>query len=203
MDAESSPDEARLAASMIAYQAGELDGFTDLYAELAGDLERFFAGAAGWAVAEDLMQETFLEIHRSRRSYRPPRPVRPWVFGLARNVLRRHRRAAWRRERKESAAGAAAKPATGATRAEDAALAAGDVQDALRRLPAGRREAWLLHHQHGWSFHEIAARLSIGVDAAKRRASRAMGDLRRALGAGTQPARAADKERKNGGDSLG
>lgn len=183
VDAESSPEEARLAASMAAYQAGELEGFTDLYAELVGDLERFFAAAAGGPAAEDLVQETFLEIHRSRRSYRPPRPVRPWVFGLARNVLRRHRRAAWRRERKEAAAGAAADAAIATNRAEDAALAAGDVQDALRRLPAGRREAWLLHHEHGWSFHEIAARLSIGVEAAKQRASRAMSDLRRALGA--------------------
>src|SRR5262245_51975016 len=101
---EPAEDEARLVASMAAYQAGEAEGFLSLYAELAGDLERFFAATVGAATAEDLVQDTFLEIHRSRRSYRPPRPVRPWVFGLARNVLHRHRRAAWRRRRREEAA---------------------------------------------------------------------------------------------------
>jgi DNA-directed RNA polymerase specialized sigma24 family protein len=45
-----------------------------------------------------------------------------------------------------------------------------------------RREVWILHHQHGWTFQEIAARLAIGVDAAKLRSSRAMRSLRRVLG---------------------
>jgi DNA-directed RNA polymerase specialized sigma24 family protein len=98
-----SEGEARLVSAMIAYQAGKLEGFTDLYAELASDLVRFFVGTAGHEVAEDLTQEAFLEIHRSRRTYRAPKPVRPWVFGLAWNVLRRYRRNAWRHRRREEA----------------------------------------------------------------------------------------------------
>jgi DNA-directed RNA polymerase specialized sigma24 family protein len=39
----------------------------------------------------------------------------------------------------------------------------------------------VLHYHHGWSFQEIAARLSIGVDAAKLRSSRAMRGLRALL----------------------
>ena len=176
---------------MVAYQAGEVDGFSDLYAELASDVERYFAASVGSTAAEDLAQETFLEIHRSRRSYCPPRPVRPWVFGLARNVLKRHRRSTWRRERRETAAGVASPVAAGPF---EGGHAAGDLREALSQLPANRREAWLLHHQQGWSFQEIATRLSIGVDAAKRRASRAMGDLRRALGLAAKPADSGDDE---------
>jgi len=193
------PDgEARLVVAMIAYQAGKLDGFTALYAELAGDLERFFVGTAGREVAEDLVQDAFLEIHRSRRTYRAPKPVRPWVFGLAWNVLRRHRRAAWRRRRREEAAGAALARSTEASRRDRPLFDAGDLQEALRRLPATRREAWVLHHQHGWSFPEIAARLAIGVDAAKLRSSRAMRSLRRVLGVAQPQERAAGCDYEKG-----
>jgi RNA polymerase sigma-70 factor, ECF subfamily len=179
-------------SAMTAYQAGDLDGFTNLYAELASDLKRFFNGTAGSDVAEDLVQEAFLEIHRSRRTYRAPRPVRPWVFGLARNVLRRYRRAAWRRRRREEAAGVALAGESTASRGDRLLFDSRDLEEALRRLPASRREAWVLHHRHGWTFPEIAARLAIGVDAAKLRSSRAMRSLRRAMGARPDPAADAD-----------
>ena len=185
--------EACLVSSMVSYQAGELDGFADLYADLADDLERYFAAAAGRGVAEDLVQDTFLEIHRSRRTYRSPAPVRPWVFGLARNVLRRHRRTAWRRARREHAA--AIDFRIESAHRERGSVDAGHLQEALRSLPATRRAAWLLHHQHGWSFQEIATRFSIGVDAAKLRSSRAMCALRRLLGARPESATGGDDEK--------
>ena len=180
------PDkDAGLVAGMVAYQAGELVGFEELYASLAGDLERFFAAAEGGGVAKDLVQDTFLEIHRSRRVYLPPLPVRPWVFGLARNVLRRHRRVAWRRARRESAATPEPGPPAWKSKfppSNGSPFDAGDIEEALRGLPPARREAWVLHHMQGWSFEEIAARLGIGVNAAKLRSSRAMRALRGALG---------------------
>lgn len=189
-----------LVSSMTAYQAGRLAGFEALYAALAGDLERFFASAQGRGAAKDLVQETFLEIHRSRRTYLPPRPVRPWVFGLARNVLRRHRRAAWRRARHESALAGASLHAQAArsSAVNGVALDARDVDDALSHLPVARREAWMLHHVYGWSFPEIATRLRIGVDAAKLRSSRAMRSLRSALG--VEPLPTQRRNRKRSGD---
>lgn len=36
--------------------------------------------------ASDLVQETFLQMHRSRHTYLPGRPVRPWAFAIARYV---------------------------------------------------------------------------------------------------------------------
>jgi RNA polymerase sigma-70 factor, ECF subfamily len=181
VDRVSTDEEARLVASMTSYQGGAIEGFADLYADLVDGLERFFSAAAGRDTAQDLVQETFLEIHRSRRTYRPPAPVRPWVFGLARNVLRRHRRAAWRRRERETAAARAIDPAAEGRHARPA-VDGNDLREALQRLSATRREAWVLHHHHGWSFQEIAARLSIGVDAAKLRSSRATRALREWLG---------------------
>src|SRR5262249_17673946 len=49
-------------------------------------------------VADDLLQETFLQVHRSRAAYNPAYAVKPWVFGLARNVFLMN----WRGDRRRS-----------------------------------------------------------------------------------------------------
>jgi RNA polymerase sigma-70 factor (ECF subfamily) len=170
-----------LVSLMVAYQAGGLDAFEGLYASLAPQLRRHFAatGPAGL----DLVQETFLEIHRSRHTYTPPLPVTPWVFGVARNVARRH----WRRHRRRDARlvaleSAPAPVAPGSER--EPAIPAADVETALLRVPPAGRDAWLMHHLHGLTFPEIADRLRIETSAARLRAHRAMVVLRTALGIG-------------------
>lgn len=179
---EQEDEHAELVACMRAYQAGSLDAFERLHARLAGDVERFFGGAErrGAGPAQDLAQETFLELHRARRTYLPPLPVRPWVFGIARNVERRHRRERARRSRIFQD-GIPREPATAPRTVETA-----DLRAALDHLPPAGRTAWQLHHVHGWSFAEIAARLGIGSGAAKLRSSRAARALRAFLsGRGT------------------
>lgn len=182
----SSPTERaeppQLAALMVAYQAGELDAFEQLYAALAEDVHRYFSRVyRDSALARDLVQDTFLELHRSRRTYAPPLPVRPWVFGIARHVLARSRRAG--RSRADAPAGeeldhdAAAADSAGHAPPGDAL----DLGAALSELPASTRIPWLLHHLFGFSFQSIAARLGVTVMAAKLRSSRAKRALRLAL----------------------
>jgi RNA polymerase sigma-70 factor (ECF subfamily) len=172
-------EERQLVASMVAYQAGRLDAFEALYAALAPALGRYF-GARAPAGGADLVQEVFLEIHRSRHTYSPPLPVTPWVFGVARNVERRH----WRRRRRHDSRLVALETARGTESAarHPSRLAPSDVDDALGRLPPAGRDAWLLHHVHGLSFPEIADRLRIEAGAARLRAHRAMVALRGLLG---------------------
>ena len=178
----SDDDEAELVALMVDYQAGQLAAFERLYGRLAGELERFLAAVLrDPQVVRDLVQETFLELHRSRRTYRPPLPVRPWVFGVARNVVRRHRRDTARRRRFEEPARDEARAPTAPEPGSNAAAV--DLERALALLPPGKRDAWLLHHGEGLSFKEVARRLGIGVGNAKLRSSRAMGALRAYLGA--------------------
>src|SRR5262249_29558416 len=95
-------DEGALVALMIAYQAGDLAAFEQLYAALADDIRGYFARSYRGGVVGDLAQEVFLELHRARRTYAPPLPVRPWVFGIARNVAARSRRAARARPQAET-----------------------------------------------------------------------------------------------------
>jgi RNA polymerase sigma-70 factor (ECF subfamily) len=169
-----SAEEAELVDCMRAYQAGSLAAFERLHAAVAGELRRFFAaGARDAGAAQDLVQETLLELHRARRTYLPPLPVRPWVFGIARNVERRHRREVARRRRVLAEEDAAPEPASVPSAVENA-----DLRTALRALPASRRSPWVLHHVHGLSFAEIAGRLGIGAGAAKLRSSRASRALR-------------------------
>src|SRR5579859_6196466 len=82
---------------MIRYQGGSLEAFEEIYAEVASGVRRYLLRLAGSSeIADDLLQETFLQIHRSRAAYNPKYAVRPWVFGLARNVFLMNRRAARR-----------------------------------------------------------------------------------------------------------
>src|SRR5262245_22238569 len=90
---DQSADEQQLIELMVAYQRGERAAVERLYALLCKDVQSYFAGACrDRRVIDDLAQDTFLEMHRSRQSYSPPLPVRPWLFGIARNVLARARR---------------------------------------------------------------------------------------------------------------
>jgi RNA polymerase sigma-70 factor, ECF subfamily len=90
-----SEEDHELRALMIRYQGGSIDAFQEIYSQLAQGVRRYLSHLAGGSeIADDLLQETFLQMHRSRAAYNPNYAVRPWVFGLARNVFLMNRRAA-------------------------------------------------------------------------------------------------------------
>jgi RNA polymerase sigma-70 factor (ECF subfamily) len=179
-EAEARPIEAdalerELCTLMEGYLDGRIEAFDGLYAALSGRLRGYLLSQCrDPALADDLLQDTFLQVHRSRRTYQPGRPVTPWVFAIARHVFLMKRRSTGRRLRFEErlAAGAAI---SDVVRDDATALVEKDeMRRALDRVPADQREALLLHHVQGWSFAEIAARLGIRVNAAKTRAFRGM-----------------------------
>jgi RNA polymerase sigma-70 factor (ECF subfamily) len=131
------PDEESLTRLMIEYQAGRMEAFERLYALLSPLLARHLEAVARGGAARDLVQETFLEMHRSRHTYLPPLPVRPWAFGIARNVLRRHWRVSAKHRLEIAGGDAALGPAPAA--AHPSGADARDLGDALRALPPGRR----------------------------------------------------------------
>src|SRR5262245_56447614 len=86
---------------MQGYLGGRIDAFDGLYDALAGRLRGYLLSLCrDAALADDLLQETFVQMHRSRRTYEPGRPVTPWVFAIARHVylMNRTRRPAARFE---------------------------------------------------------------------------------------------------------
>jgi len=165
---------------MRLYQAGDAAAFERLYGLLEPLLRRRLAALARDPDrVRDLVQETFLQIHRARRTWDPTRPVLPWASAIARHVFLMERRAWARRLRREAAAARSAEAEPGG----HGALARRTLDDLLAQLAPGRRRLLELHHLVGLSFREAGARLGIGEGAARVRASRALAELRRALDA--------------------
>jgi RNA polymerase sigma-70 factor (ECF subfamily) len=166
---------------MEAYQRGQISGFERLYTLLAPDLRRYLASLT-WnrERTEDLLQETFLQLHRARHTYIPPRPVRPWVFAIARHCYLMDRRTFLRKRRAETSAdekwGEIPVPSelNGYTDIDA-------VRRALRDTPDDPREAVLLHYVWGFSYSEIGKMLGIGAGAAKLRAFRGIQYIREFL----------------------
>jgi RNA polymerase sigma-70 factor (ECF subfamily) len=175
-----SEGDQELRALMIRYQGGSLEAFQGIYAELAPGVHRYLLHlAAGSEMADDLLQETFLQMHRSRAAYNPKYALRPWVFGLARNVFLMNRRAArqWARlhESREDLPEFPVLPEADRFGSQD------EIRRGLAHLSPDQVEALLLHHDWGFSFEEIGGMLGITAAAARARASRGMADLRVAL----------------------
>ena len=193
-----SPDDQALRALMASYQAGHFEAFDELYGLVAPAVRRFLAGRIRDAArAEDVLQETFLQMHRARRSYDPAYPVVPWVMAIARHCWLMELRRASRRPVSDVDV-ADLQPAV---RAEaESYAAAADLDRALSQVPAGQRQAVVAHHVLGLSFHEIGAQLGIAGSAAKLRSSRGMRRLRELLApSGGEGAPRGDRDGPGGG----
>lgn len=176
-------DEA-LAGLMEAYQGGDVAAFEALYAVLAPPLKGYLRALTRDATtADDVLQETFLQMHRARHTFRPGHPVRPWAYAIARNVFLMTRRTAIRRQRREVLADDEL-PEPPVSPAIDEILDRDTLERGVAAVGRERCEELLLHHVAGLSFREIAGVLGISEGAAKVRAHRAMAELRRVLGGG-------------------
>jgi len=161
------------------YQGGDADAVRELFHALQPGLLAYLSGLSlNRSTAEDLVQETFLAVHRSRHTYLSPRPVKPWVFAIARHVFLMERRSSGRRHKLETSCAVSDVLFS----AEVQALADREwIERALARLLPQRRESLLLHHALGFSFAEIGKILGIRSGTAKLRAYRRLQDLRAQL----------------------
>lgn len=176
---------------MAAYVDGDARAFEVLFARFAPRVHAFFARTfRSRAVADDLVQTTFLKIHAARASYERERPVRPWLFGVAARVRIDELRRRYRKsETSDDDLDSMALPIEGAHDAwPEANEAAERVRRAVDALPEGQRVVVLLHRFEGMTFGEIATALSSAAGAApitevavRVRAFRAYDALRKAL----------------------
>jgi RNA polymerase sigma-70 factor (ECF subfamily) len=173
-------EDPGLRVLMAEYQAGSVEAFDRLHDALAPALKAYLTSLTRDATrADDLLQETFLQMHRARASHTPGEAVRPWVFAIAKRVFLMHVRSTKRRERHEQSE-------TFESKRQDVTAdrlhARRSIESALRQVPADRRRAFLMHHLFGFSFKEIAEKLGIKPGAAKIRSSRAASFMRSLLG---------------------
>jgi len=175
------PDD-RLVELMEEYQRGSMEAFEALYHQLRPRLDSFFLFQVRDRLrVDDLVQETFLQLHRSRATYLPGRPVTPWVLAIARHVHLADRRRRGRRDRRESPAPDPWPEIPVPDGIEQ--IAARDLlQRAMIEVPEAQREAMLMHHVHGLSFAEVGSLLGVRAGTAKLRAHRALKRLREIAG---------------------
>jgi len=176
MAADTKPDEQILIELMVGYQKGSTDDFAGLYDALKKPLVRYlWTFVRNSTLAEDLLQDTFLQIHRARHTYTPPRPVRPWIYAITRHVALMHLRSA--RRRKELLADNELPEIPVPPEMERYGDKA-TVYRFLSELPRTGQEVLILHHLLGLSFNEVGQILGIATGAAKVRAHRALKSLR-------------------------
>jgi len=176
--------EQQLPEFMAAYQQGNISAFEGLYQELRPRLQAYLSMLTrSRSRTEDLLQETFLQIHRSRRTYWPGRPVVPWAIAIARHVYLMDVRKRARILRHEIVLDDPLPEIPVAPEMERLAERE-RLQQALGELPADQIEAIVLHHVWGFTFEEIGATLGIRGVTAKVRAFRGMRRLRQILEAG-------------------
>lgn len=132
------------------------------------------------SVAEDLLQDFWLRIHKARHTYRLGEPVWPWLFAIARRVQIDGYRRRVRVSKHEMQTDAL--PETGAWPDSDLWSNSGEALDLLKTLPANQREAVLLLKVTGLSLEEAARATGISVGAVKQRAHRAFETLRNLFG---------------------
>jgi len=178
------------AALMVKASAGDVPSFEMLLARnrtaVVGHLYRLVHNRA---IAEELAQDVFLRVYRSRKSYQPGAKFATWLFRITTNVALN-----WRRDMRREA---------GLLRLDDAPLharriqladplpradqslvqaqRAREIRTAIESLPPKQVAAVLLHKYEGMDYSAIAQVLGCSVSALKSLLFRAYETLRRRL----------------------
>jgi RNA polymerase sigma factor (sigma-70 family) len=185
---------------MEGYKAGDRAAFGEIFRRYAPLLLRVMQQQLGRREdANDLVQQTFLQLHRSKHDFRPGSLLRPWLLTIAMNLRHRHFRRLGRHPEMPLELDLLEELHTG-TRVPDAADAGCDVRALLAGLPAEQREVIILHWLEGLPFNEVALVVGVSLSAVKVRAHRGYVAIRKlfAQESGVVGARAAPKGRSVG-----
>ncbi|AEN11587.1 MULTISPECIES: RNA polymerase sigma factor [unclassified Streptomyces] len=196
---DASDASAESDASVVRRSLTDPDVFAELFHRYADDIHRYVARRLGAEAADDLMAETFVVAFQQRRRYDLDRPeARPWLYGIATNLVGGHRRAEARRLRAMSRAaapdgrGAEGEPLADRVAARVSAEGTrGALAGALAALPARYRDVLLVVAWGDLDYAEAAEALGVPVGTVRSRLHRARKRVRAALG-GADPTRTGD-----------
>jgi RNA polymerase sigma-70 factor (ECF subfamily) len=186
-------DDASDEALMLAYAAGNAVAFDTLYARHKGPVYRYLLRHCGNAgAADELFQDVWMRVVRSRASYVVSAKFTTWIYTLAHHRLVDH----WRAQGKVGFA--SIDDDDGASRDQvesipgsrvdepETRVAAREIgqrlKQALAELPALQRDAFLLQQEAGLTLAEIAELTGSGEETVKSRLRYATAKLRAALG---------------------
>ncbi len=162
---------------MAAYVGGEANAFGELFERYAPMLLRIMRRQIrNQDDAQELVQQTFLQLHRARNDFQQGRRLRPWLMTIAYNLKREYFRRRMRRPEAplEYEPPASERGGDPLERQDEAKR----VRAALETLPAGQRDVILMHWFDEMSFPDVAEVLGLSVSAVKVRAHRGYKVLR-------------------------
>jgi RNA polymerase sigma-70 factor (ECF subfamily) len=164
---------------MECYQRADPNAPAALIAALSPALLCFFRSQpASREHADDLLQDTWLRIHRVRHTYRPGEPVLPWVYAIVRRVGVDGHRKTRRIVAHETAMEALPeRPAQGGPPNKLPTF-----EELIAALPPAQQEVVTMLKVGGLSLEEVARATSSTVGAVKQKAHRAYERLRKLLG---------------------
>jgi RNA polymerase sigma factor (sigma-70 family) len=168
-------------AVVIASSLSDASAFGEIFDRHFVEIQRYLGRRVGTALADELAAETFVLAFRLRDRYDGRAlDARPWLFGIAANLTRRH----WRTERRRLRAYARTgsdpigDESSEVERRVDAMAAAPQLAAALASLSGGEREVLLLFAWADLSYEEISAALGIPTGTVRSRLSRARAHVR-------------------------
>jgi RNA polymerase sigma factor (sigma-70 family) len=156
----------------------DVEQFTEVHDRHFPAVYRYVAGRLGAQAAEDVAAETFLVAFDRRKTFDPTRgDLRAWLFGIATNLVSRHRRKEARHYRALSRL-ETPRPAEGH---ESRVALGGQLAQALSRLTAGERDVLLLVALADLGYAQVAEALGISPGTVGSRLTRARKKLTPAL----------------------
>jgi RNA polymerase sigma factor (sigma-70 family) len=165
-----------------AHVAGDAEAFRELFARYAPLVRRIMARDVRRAAeVDELVQDTFLHLHRSAADFRQGAPLKPWLVTIALNLKREHFRRKARRPEAPLELDGRRDPAVDPPRVLEERDARRHVDEALAALAENQREVIVLHWFGGLSFPEVAQVVGASVSAVKVRAHRGYERMRALL----------------------
>jgi RNA polymerase sigma-70 factor, ECF subfamily len=163
---------------MERYQQADPSAPGEIINALSPALLRFFRSqSANREQADDLLQETWMRIHRVRHTYRPGEPVLPWVYAIARRV----RVDGYRRVRRVTTYEMAMEILPEVRPSVEQRASPPDFETLIAGLPEAQKEVVTMLKVGGLSLEEVARATSSTVGAVKQKAHRAYEKLRAML----------------------
>jgi RNA polymerase sigma-70 factor (ECF subfamily) len=170
---------------MLAYGAGDVTAFEELYVKHRGGLFRYMVRQVrDHGTAEELFQDVWQKVIGARERYRPEAKFSTWLYQIAHNRLLDHWRAQSHRPPIPEDAMERAEREPDPTTPERQLSAFEErrrLQLALEQLPEDQRETVLLRLEQDLSLEEIAAITGVGRETVKSRLRYAMDKLRQRM----------------------
>jgi RNA polymerase sigma-70 factor, ECF subfamily len=167
------PDDAQLVARVL---GGERDAYAQLVHRHQASIYRHARGMAiDHDTSLDLVQDAFVRAYDRLEDCRDGAHYRSWLFRICRNLCLDHLKNVRRRSLPLSQVATAADIPSADRGVSELDLT---LRAALARLPASMREAFLLKHDAGYTYEEVAELTQSTASAVKMRVHRAREALR-------------------------